>query len=270
MQSRYDHWRADHSRAGRHLVRIWPRLGAIAERLWSPGTITDVDDLYRRMGSLSIQLEELGLNNETTNNRLLRSLAGTENIEPLKILVDTVSPLQGYKRGKAHPSTQWTPLTRLVDAAKPESPVERPFAKMVDEYLADAPNFRAYHGDLINTLNQWHDIYPALQIMIDRSPILGEAGPLAKDLSQIGQAGLEAISHLSSANPATAQWRDANLAMLAEAAKHDQAAVGIAVIPSIRQLVIAAAELEQLKSSSPIEWNNQIKMLANPKPEGRR
>src|SRR6202000_3172840 len=29
--------------------RIWPREGAIAERLWSPASVTDVDDMYRRL-----------------------------------------------------------------------------------------------------------------------------------------------------------------------------------------------------------------------------
>jgi hexosaminidase len=251
--------------------RIWPRLGAIAERLWSPGSITDVDDMYRRTAALAIQLEVFGLNNETTTDRLMRNLAGSSDISSLKTLVELVEPLQGYNRGKAHPSTQMTPLTRMVDAAKPESATGRWFAKSVDEFLSDAPNFRAHRDDMTASLNHWRDVNTALVPMFERSPVLREAEPLAKDLSLMSQAGLDAISHLSSSSPATPEWRDATLAMLAEAAKHDQAAVGLSIITSIKQLVIAAAELDQLKTSSPAEWSKHIKSLANERPRnGRR
>ena len=251
--------------------RIWPRLGAIAERLWSPSSITDVDDMYRRTAALSIQLEVFGLNNETTTDRLMRNLAGSSDIGSLKSLVELVEPLQGYNRGKAHPSTQMTPLTRMVDAAKPESATGRWFAKSVDEFLMDAPNFRRHREDMTASLNRWRDVNTALVPMFERSPVLREAEPLAKDLAQMSQAGLDAISHLSSSSPATPEWRDSTLAMLAEAAKHDQAAVGLSIITSVKQLVIAAAELDQLKTSTPAEWSKRVKTMANEKPKnGRR
>jgi hexosaminidase len=41
-----------------HLAAHLPR---VAERLWSPRTVADVGDMYRRMAILSLQLEELGL-----------------------------------------------------------------------------------------------------------------------------------------------------------------------------------------------------------------
>src|SRR6202140_5351644 len=36
--------------------RIWPRAAAVAERLWSPRNVNDVDDMYRRLEAESLRL----------------------------------------------------------------------------------------------------------------------------------------------------------------------------------------------------------------------
>src|SRR5580765_2233024 len=41
--------------------RIWPRNAAIAERLWSPQVVSDVNSMYARMQAVSFELESLGL-----------------------------------------------------------------------------------------------------------------------------------------------------------------------------------------------------------------
>lgn len=242
--------------------RIWPRTAAIAERLWSPRDVTDVDDMYRRLAAISIQLEDLGLTHEKNFRMLLRRLAGSKEVGPLETLASIVEPVKEYHRGQQRPATMLTPLTGLVDAARPDSEAARQFAKMVDGLLSDAPRFQLYSQDIRDTLTQWRDVEPALSTSMEKSPALFEAKPLAKDLSDIGTVGLEAISYLSSGVAPTIQWRDARITTLDQAAK-PKAALEFATITSVKRLVIAAAELPQLKTTSPEEWKKRVIALSS-------
>jgi hexosaminidase len=243
--------------------RIWPRTAAVAERLWSPRNVTDVDDMYRRLSVISRQLEELGLTHEKNYGMLLRRLAGSEDTGPLRTLASIIEPVKEYHRYRMRPQTMLSPLTGLVDAARPDSETARQFLARVDAFLSDAPRFALYRQNIDQTLVEWQSAGRALNPLIDRSPALQEARPLASDLSVISEVALEAMAHLSTGTSAPTEWRDAQLAKLDEAAK-PKAALEFVVISSVRKLVIAAAELPQLRSTTPAEWNKRVTTMARP------
>ncbi|MGH9944100.1 MAG: beta-N-acetylhexosaminidase, partial [Pyrinomonadaceae bacterium] len=238
--------------------RIWPRTAAIAERLWSPRTVTDVEDMYRRLAVTSVRLEELGLTHEKNQAMLLRRLAGGRETGPLATLVSVVEPVKEYRRYQQRPQTMLSPLTGLIDAARPDSDAARRFAATVDALLSDAPHFEAHSQRLKGTLTEWQSAGPELEAMIDKSPALHEARPLARDLSDLGEAGLEALSYLSRGVAPPAEWRAARLASIEQAAK-PKGALEFAVIPGLRQLVVAASELPRLKGMTTAQWRAHIK-----------
>lgn len=241
--------------------RIWPRTAAIAERLWSPRTVTDVSDMYRRLAVISRQLEELGLTHEKNYDMLLRRLAGNEDPAPLRTLASVIEPIKEYKRYQMRPQTMLSPLTGLIDAARPDSETARRFSSAVDNLISDVPRFAVYRRGINDTLAEWHTAGLALSPLIDRSPALQEARPLANNLSEIARVGQEAMAYLSAGETPTAQWREVQLAKLNDAAK-PKAALEFVVIPSLRKLVIAAAELSQLDSTNAEEWKKRVNTLA--------
>jgi hexosaminidase len=242
--------------------RIWPRAAAIAERFWSPRAIADVDDMYRRLAVVSVRLEELGLMHEKNYRSLLRRMAGDKEIGPLETLLSVVEPVKQYNRGQQHPTTMLSPLTSFVDAVRPDSEAARRFASLVAGFLADAPRFQTDREEMERTLAGWRDARPAIEAISARSG-LREAEPLAAEMSELAQAGLEALACLVESKAPDGKWREDRLAILAQAAKPKPSAVEFAILPSVRQLVIAAIELPQLRNQSPLEWQKRVKSLAD-------
>ncbi len=224
--------------------RIWPRTAAIAERLWSPRTVTDIPDMYRRMAVISLQLEEFGLLHKKNQEMMLRRLVRNDDIGPLRTLVSVIEPVKEYRRYEQRPQTMLSPLTGVVDATLPDSETARRFSWMVKEFLGDAPRYQLYHAELSEMLADWQTSGASLDPMIDRSPALKEIKPLAQHLTQLGETGLQAISYLKLGMPPPKEWSETSLAKVDEAAK-PYGALEFVVISGVKQLVNAAAETER-------------------------
>ena len=241
--------------------RLWPRTAAIAERLWSPREVRDVEDMYRRLRIVSLQLEELGLTHEKNQAMLLRRLAQTQDVRALQTLISVVEPVKEYRRYQQRPQTMLAPLTGLVDAARPDSEASRDFASKVDRLLSDATRFESGAREIETTLTEWQRGGSELVATLESSPALQEAIPLAKDLSDAGTTGLEALSYLKRGVAPSELWRESRLAMIDQVAK-PKAALEFAIISSLRELIIGAYELPRLKSMTPVEWRKRVKQLA--------
>jgi hypothetical protein len=135
---------------------------------------------------------------------------------------------------------------------------------MVEGMLGDAPRFHVYRDSIQDALTEWHKVHPTIYVMADRSPVMLEAEPLARNLSEMSAAGLEALEYLSKGVAPPGEWRDEKLAMIEKIGK-SKSEVEFAILPTMRHLIIAASEVSQLKTMSPAEWRTHVTTLANNK-----
>lgn len=237
-------------------ARLWPRAAALAERFWSPRTVRDIDDLYRRLPVLQDQLRVQGLQDEASRVRMAARLAPGAS-EPVLTLLDLVGPT----RNMAHDHRILAmlrgqkivqDLNGLADAAPVDSLVAHRFEARAKAYAGGA---RGQAPALRADLTIWQANDARFQAVAKDRPALEAALPISADIALMAQAGLMALDAIEAGKPLPDADRARAEAVLARAEAFDAASARpifsflgkqppadliIKITPGIRALLAAA------------------------------
>ena len=217
--------------------RVWPRTAAIAERLWSPEDVRDVDSMYRRLGVVSQELGYYGVRHRLITEEMLERMSGDPDPVALRVLADVVQPPKGYERQNLRNFGDFTPLNQLDDAVPPESETARVFdgiARRIAAGKATPEDWQQAQQWLI----LWRDNDARLQPLLARSFLTQDLAPVSHNLSEVAIIGLQALDDLKHNQPVNPEVRNRNIEFLNAAAK-PQAVLLLMVAPAVETLVKA-------------------------------
>jgi hexosaminidase len=250
--------------------RIWPRTAAIAERLWSPATVRDIPEMYRRLAIVSERLGEAGSLHERNKDVMLRHLVGENlgfpGIESLRTLIGLIEPVKHYNRGSQQVwGNQLVPLVGLADAARPDSAPCRAFAGTADSMLfAPGALDRTQADSLLSRLDAWSAAGKQVSVLAETYSGVREARPAARALVDSCAVGGDAVRALVSGIPLSAGVLASSLATLDHAAEPNESATELPLLKPIRMLVAAAARQDERRGMPDATWRTLVMATAFP------
>jgi hexosaminidase len=203
---------------------LWPRAAALAERFWSPASVRDVADMYRRLGVVHDRLQVQGVAEDVFRRRMALRLSPGD-AEPVLALLDLVTPT----RNMAHDHRILAalrgqrlvqPLNSLADAAPVESlPAQR--------FAADAARFAngeaALEASLRARLTAWRDDDARFSAIARGNAMLEPALPASARIAALARIGLASLDAIASGKSMEATVAEEAEAVLMQAEREDLA-----------------------------------------------
>lgn len=221
--------------------RIWPRLAAVAEKLWSPASVKDVHDMYQRLAVTNLRLAEVGLGqNEHTARMLHLAVGNGPDFQTMMALLAVSQPVTFGQRHRLQVGmTQQTPLTRLIDAARPDPPSRWGSLTMVERFVQDSGRSAVLRDSLRQTFATWLALAPAVHAVAVRKPLARDGVPAVDALAKVAGVGTAALDRLNGTVVPTRAWQDSARAVL-DSATGPQGLLRLTVVDAVRWLVEVA------------------------------
>jgi hexosaminidase len=179
--------------------RIWPRTAAIAERLWSSDTITDLNSMHRRLKTISSRLEEVGIMHIRNKEVILRNISNYQDSKALNDFTNICEPLKNYKRnGGGKKYFMYSPLTLFADACSADASDAYDFSKVVDQY--NETKSLENQIAVTNYLRKWITMNSDLIALSANAPLVQPILPLSKSLSDLSKQLLLVIEEKQPVN----------------------------------------------------------------------
>lgn len=169
-------------------ARLWPRSAAIAERFWSPQSVSDSADMERRLPIVQAELETTGIEASRNEARMIARLTPA-NITPLTVLTSVTSPVRNYAMNRLAYHGGDEMLNAPGAIAAPDSFAAMTFNGLAERYAAGDRTVEADLRARLETLAGNDAAYAA----VANTPMLQAARPVSQQLSALAITGLEAM-----------------------------------------------------------------------------
>ena len=201
-------------------VRVWGRLPAVAERLWSPKAVRDEDDMYLRLAQMRPLLRACADVDLDARQRMLFASIGVDSaeVDALRPLLDALEPTKWYSRllGTAalqarvagstaqveRPYAVGTALNRVVDFIEPASPWVVRFNTAVRAAIDESAD-DADRKLLIETAAGWRRQRDAVRSIGERVSAVAELDAVSQRLASLADVIEAALTeHVGAAHRA--------------------------------------------------------------------